>query len=50
LADLKVVPPSAIPSTLIIDRSGKVAVRIIGAINAEQLTAAVVRELKAKSG
>ena len=47
LADLKVVPPSAIPSTLIIDRSGKVAVRIIGAINTQQLTAAVLRELKA---
>ena len=47
LADLKVVPPSAIPSTLIIDRSGKVAVRIIGAINTKELTAAVLRELKA---
>ncbi|MCX6417910.1 MAG: TlpA disulfide reductase family protein [Actinobacteria bacterium] len=47
LAELKVVPPAAIPSTLIIDRSGQVAVRIIGAINAEQLTASVLRELKA---
>jgi thiol-disulfide isomerase/thioredoxin len=47
LAGLKVVPPSAIPSTLIIDRSGKVAVRIIGAINTKELTAAVLRELKA---
>ncbi len=47
LAELKVVPPSAIPSTLIIDRSGKVAVRIIGAINTQQLAAAVLRELKA---
>jgi len=36
-----VVPPTAIPSSVIVDRSGKVAVRIIGAVTEPQLTKAL---------
>ena len=35
------IPPSGLPSTLIVDRSGQVAVRIIGPITQEVLTALI---------
>jgi len=35
-------PPSAIPSTIIIDRSGRIAARIIGAVTFESLKALLV--------
>lgn len=37
------IPPSAVPSTLIIDRQGRVAVRIIGATTYSKLTPLVTR-------
>jgi len=38
LASVGLVPPAAIPSTLVVDRAGDVAARIIGAITAAELT------------
>lgn len=40
------VPPSAIPSTLVIDREGRIAARIIGATNYNGLTKLVTPVLK----
>lgn len=37
LSSLRLVPPAAIPSTLVLDRSGLVAARIIGPIDATSL-------------
>jgi len=48
LSALKVVPPSALPSTLIIDKSGKIAVRVIGPIK-EQSFKAVLESVLSKS-
>jgi thiol-disulfide isomerase/thioredoxin len=48
LASLPDVPPKAIPSTLIIDRSGKVAARIIGVADQEELTR-IVAEVSAET-
>ena len=45
---LKVVPPAALPSTLIIDKSGKIAVRVIGPIK-EQSFKAVLESVLSKS-
>jgi thiol-disulfide isomerase/thioredoxin len=39
LAALKVVSPKAIPSTLVLDPSGRIAARIIGPATTEELTA-----------
>lgn len=41
LALIPGIPPSGLPSTLIVDRSGQVAVRIIGPITEEVLTALI---------
>ncbi|MFC9971334.1 TlpA family protein disulfide reductase [Spirillospora sp. NPDC127200] len=42
------VPPNAIPSTLILDRQGRVAVRIIGATTYSKLTPLVAKVLAEK--
>jgi hypothetical protein len=39
------VPPTTIPSSVIIDRNGKVAVRILGAVTEPQLTQALDKML-----
>lgn len=41
LSSLRLVPPAAIPSTLVLDRSGLVAGRIIGPIDATSLAALI---------
>jgi thiol-disulfide isomerase/thioredoxin len=41
LGSLRLVPPAAIPSTLVLDRSGLVAGRIIGPIDATSLAALI---------
>lgn len=41
LASLPGVPPQALPNTLILDREGKLAVRIIGAVPAEDFESIV---------
>ena len=38
LAFRKTLPPNAIPSTIILDRHGRVAARVLGATTAEKLT------------
>jgi thiol-disulfide isomerase/thioredoxin len=43
------IPPSGLPSTLIVDRSGQIAVRIIGPITEEVLTALII-EVAAEKG
>ena len=47
LASLRVVPPGAIPSTLILDKQGRVAFRCIGPVGSGELDAAL-REVLAK--
>lgn len=47
LMSLRLVPPAAIPSTLVLDRSGRVAGRIIGPIDASGL-AALIRSVAAE--
>jgi hypothetical protein len=42
------VPPSAIPSTLVLDRQGKVAARIIGATTYSKLNPLVGKVLAEK--
>ena len=49
LALIPGIPPSGLPSTLIVDRSGQVAVRIIGPITEEVLTA-LITEVAAEKG
>ena len=53
LSSIRLVPPAAIPSTLVLDRSGLVAARIIGPIDAtslESLLRAVASETVPTSG
>jgi len=47
LGSLRLVPPSAVPSTLVLDRSGRVAARVIGAVDAATLDS-LVRALAAE--
>ena len=47
LGSLRLVPPSAVPSTLVLDRAGRVAARIIGAVDGTTLDA-LVRALAAE--
>ena len=49
LALIPGIPPSGLPSTLIVDRSGQIAVRIIGPITEEVLTA-LITEVAAEKG
>jgi thiol-disulfide isomerase/thioredoxin len=49
LALIPGIPPSGLPSTLIVDRSGQIAVRIIGPITEEVLTALII-EVAAEKG
>jgi len=48
LVKLAIVPPAAIPSTLVIDRTGHVAARFIGATTAAKLTVVLKRVLAGK--
>jgi thiol-disulfide isomerase/thioredoxin len=43
------VPPSAIPSTIIIDRTGHIAARVVGAVSYDGLEALIVAVLDDKS-
>ena len=47
LGSLRLVPPSAVPSTLVLDRAGRVAARVIGAVDGTTLDA-LVRALVAE--
>ena len=47
LGSLRLVPPSAVPSTLVLDRAGRVAARVIGAVDGTTLDA-LVRALAAE--
>ena len=49
LALIPGIPPSGLPSTLIVDRSGQIAVRVIGPITEEVLTA-LITEVAAEKG
>ena len=49
LALIPGIPPSGLPSTLIVDRNGQIAVRIIGPITEEVLTA-LITEVAAEKG
>ncbi len=49
LALIPGIPPSGLPSTLIVDRSGRIAVRVIGPITEEVLTA-LITEVAAEKG
>jgi thiol-disulfide isomerase/thioredoxin len=49
LALIPGIPPSGLPSTLIVDRNGQIAVRIIGPITEEVLTALII-EVAAEKG
>jgi len=46
--DFRVVPPSAVPSTLILDRQGRVAVRIIGLTTYSRLSPLIDRVVAEK--
>ncbi len=48
LVKLAIVPPAAIPSTLVIDRTGHVAARFIGATTAAKLTVVLKQVLAEK--
>lgn len=43
------VPPSAIPSTLVIDRSGRIAARVVGEVSYSALRALIVKVLAGQS-
>jgi len=43
-----VLPPAAVPSTLVVDSEGNIAARILGTTNYDQLSR-LVRDVKAES-
>jgi hypothetical protein len=43
------LPPTAIPSTLVIDRSGKIAARVIGEVSYNGLRALIAKVLAEKT-
>ena len=49
LAFRKTVPPSAIPTTLVIDRSGRIAARILGGATYDNLKALITKVLGSSS-
>ncbi len=49
LAFHSTLPPTAIPSTLVIDRSGRIAARVIGEVSYDGLLALIARVLADKS-
>jgi len=50
LALREYVPSSAVPSTLVLDRQGRVAARVIGQINASTLSALLDAVLAESAG
>jgi thiol-disulfide isomerase/thioredoxin len=44
------IPPNAVPTTLVLDRSGRVAARILGQVSAPSILATLIRDAIAEGG
>lgn len=50
LAFAATVPPNAIPTTLVLDREGRIAARILGMIDSPSILRTIVKDVLAESG